>query len=467
MYYRAGFRLEPEGRTGFAHLFEHLMFQGTTNVPKADFGRLVNGAGGLLNGTTRHDYTTYFEVLPASALEMACYIEADRMGSLDLNWDNLRNQVDVVKEEVRVNVLNQPYGGFSWLWLSQYAFSTYPNAHNFYGEFADLEAATVADARSFYETWYGPGNASLILVGDFEEEEALELVEHHFGPVPARPAPPSPSVDEPVPQARAEHRRRDPLAPTPRVAVGYRTAPFGSPDHLPLALAARILTDGRSSRLQRRLIRERELLVQIAGGPHYPIGDSFEFNGPALFVLEASPRPGVTTEIAVAAIDEEVARLAEAGPTADELLRAKRRELGSYHANCDSRLGRSWWTSSRPSTRGSPSSRFGRRSRTGSARSAPPSCTGCRGPREPPYERRRPRRGVAPPRPPARCAAAAQDRPHHPVHPAQRDRGHGGPPPQRAPRGAAPDRARRGGDGRERRRQRAAAGRDPAGDRGA
>jgi predicted Zn-dependent peptidase len=340
MYYRAGFRLEPEGRTGFAHLFEHLMFQGTTNVPKADFGRLVNGAGGLLNGTTRHDYTTYFEVLPASALEMACYIEADRMGSLDLNWDNLRNQVDVVKEEVRVNVLNQPYGGFSWLWLSQYAFSTYPNAHNFYGEFADLEAATVADARSFYETWYGPGNASLILVGDFEEEEALELVEHHFGPVPARPAPPSPSVDEPVPQARAEHRRRDPLAPTPRVAVGYRTAPFGSPDHLPLALAARILTDGRSSRLQRRLIRERELLVQIAGGPHYPIGDSFEFNGPSLFVLEASPRPGITTEIAVAAIDEEVARLAEAGPTADELLRAKRRELGSYHANCDSRLGR-------------------------------------------------------------------------------------------------------------------------------
>lgn len=340
MYFRAGFRLEPEGRTGFAHLFEHLMFQGTTNVPKADFGRLIGGAGGILNGSTRHDYTNYFEVLPASALEMACYLEADRLSNLDLNEENLQNQIDVVKEEVRVNVLNQPYGGFSWLWLSQYAFSTYPNAHNYYGEFADLEAATVADARAFYQTWYGPGNVSLILVGDFEEEQALGMVDHYFGQVPARPDPPSPEVDEPIPQARSEHERTDSLAPNPRVALGYRTAPFGTPDHLPLALAARILTDGRSSRLQRRLVRELEVLLQVDGGPHFPIGDSFEFKGPALFVLEATPRPGVSTSRAVAAIDEEMARFADEGPTPDELLRAKRRELGSYHASTDSRLGR-------------------------------------------------------------------------------------------------------------------------------
>ena len=340
MYYRAGFRLEPEGRTGFAHLFEHLMFQGTAKVPKADFGRLITGAGGLLNGSTRHDYTNFFEILPASALEMACFIEADRMHNLDINEETLQNQIDVVKEEVRVNVLNRPYGGFSWLWLSQYAFSTYPNAHNFYGEFADLDAATVADARAFYDTWYGPGNATLVLVGDFQEEQAREIVERYFGPVPARPAPPVPDMEEPTPQARTEHQRQDPLAPNPRVAIGYRTAPFGTPDHLPLALAARVLTDGRSSRLQRRLIREREVLLQVDGGPHFPIGDAFEFKGPALFTIEATPRPGVSTGAAVTAIDEELARVAQEGPSPDELLRAKRRELGSYHASLDSRLGR-------------------------------------------------------------------------------------------------------------------------------
>ncbi|MGC1194467.1 MAG: pitrilysin family protein [Candidatus Dormiibacterota bacterium] len=340
MYYRAGFRLEEEGRTGFAHLFEHLMFQGTTKVPKADFGQLITGAGGILNGSTRHDYTNYFEILPASALEMACYIEADRMQNLDINEETLQNQIDVVKEEVRVNVLNRPYGGFSWLWLSQYAFSTYPNSHNFYGEFSDLEAATVADARAFYETWYGPGNATLVLVGDFEEKEAIQLVERYFGPVSSRPEPPTPELAEPVPLARTEYERQDPLAPNPRVAVGFRTAPFGDRDHLPLSLAARVLADGRSSRLQRRLIREREVVLQVDGGPHFPIGDSFEFKGPALFTIEATPRPGVSTKEAVAAIDQELAQVAEEGPSPDELLRAKRRELGAYHASIDSRLGR-------------------------------------------------------------------------------------------------------------------------------
>ncbi len=340
LYFRAGFRLEEEGRTGFAHLFEHLMFQGTARVSKAAFGQLITGAGGLLNGSTRHDYTNYFEILPASALDMACFIEADRMENLEISEETLHNQIAVVEEEVRGNVLNRPYGGFSWLWLSQYAFKTYPNAHNFYGEFADLEAATVADARSFYETWYGPGNATLILVGDFDEDGAFRLVEDHFGAVAQRPAPPLPDLGEPLPSRRTEHERHDPLAPTPSVAVGYRTAAFGTPDHLPLALAARILTDGRSSRLQRRLIRERELVLQIGGGPHFPIGDAFEFRGPALFTFETTPRPGVTTQAVVQALDEELARMAEEGPSPDELLRAKRRELGAYHASTDSRMGR-------------------------------------------------------------------------------------------------------------------------------
>ncbi|MGH7640056.1 MAG: M16 family metallopeptidase [Candidatus Dormibacteria bacterium] len=340
MYYRVGFRLEQEGRTGFAHLFEHLMFQGTAAVSKQALGQLISGAGGLFNGSTRHDYTNYMEILPAPALEMACFLEADRMQHLEITEETLRNQVDVVKEEVRGNVLNLPYGGFSWLWLSQYAFQTYPNCHNFYGEFQDLEAATVAEARDFYQSWYGPSNATLVLVGDFEEEEALRVVQRHLGPVPPRPAPPLPDLEEPLPERRGQHRRHDPLAPSPQVAVGYRTAPFGTRDHLPLLLAARILTDGRSSRLQRRLVKERELALQIDGGPHYPIGDSFEFRGPALFTFEATPRPGVETEALVEALDQELREVAERGPSEDELFRAKRRELGAYHGNGDSRLGR-------------------------------------------------------------------------------------------------------------------------------
>jgi predicted Zn-dependent peptidase len=340
VFYRVGFRLEPEGRTGFAHLFEHLMFQGTPRVPKPHFGNLINSAGGLLNGFTRHDYTAYFEILPTSALEMALFLEADRMGMLDINAGTLRNQLQVVEEEVRVNVLNQPYGGFSWLWLAQHAFSRYPNNHNFYGEFSDLEAASVDDAVEFYRSWYGPGNASLVLVGDFDPAAAVQLVEHHFGPVAPRPEPPQRDLEEPLPASRREHRHLDPLAPTAQVAVGYPTAPFGSEDHLPLALAARILTDGRASWLQRALVREQELLLHVAGGPLYPIGDSFEFRGPALFTIEATPREGVPTENAVLALDRELDRLAAHGPTEEELHRARRRELARHHATTDSRLGR-------------------------------------------------------------------------------------------------------------------------------
>jgi zinc protease len=340
VFYRVGFRLEPEGRTGFAHLFEHLMFQGTLKVPKPHFGNLINSAGGLLNGFTRHDYTAYFEILPASALEMALFLEADRMEQLDINAETLRNQLQVVEEEVRVNVLNQPYGGFSWLWLAQHAFSRFPNSHNFYGEFADLEAASVEDAVEFYRSWYGPGNASLVLVGDFDPDAATRLVQGRFGSVAPRAEPPQPDLEEPLPAGRREHRHTDPLAPTAQVAVGYPTAPFGSQDHLPLALAARILTDGRASWLQRTLVRERELLLHVAGGPLYPIGDSFEFRGPALFTIEATPREGVATEEAVLAMDSELARLAADGPTEEELRRACRRELARHHATTDSRLGR-------------------------------------------------------------------------------------------------------------------------------
>src|SRR5919205_3822802 len=181
LHYDVGFRSEPQGRTGFAHLFEHLMFQGSESLEKLAHFRYVQGAGGTFNGSTHLDYTDYFEVLPAGALERALFLEADRMRGPRLTEENLLNQIDVVKEEIRVNVLNRPYGGFPWLKLPPVMFDTFPNAHDGYGSFADLESATVADAAEFFERYYASGNAVLAVSGDFDVAQATALVELHFG----------------------------------------------------------------------------------------------------------------------------------------------------------------------------------------------------------------------------------------------------------------------------------------------
>ena len=177
VYYQIGFRLEPRGRSGFAHLFEHMMFQGSENAGKMEHIRLINSSGGMLNGTTNYDITNYFESVPSNALERVLWLEADRMRALKVDDENLRNQRDVVKEEVRVNVLNQPYGGFPWLDLPPVAFRNWPNAHNFYGDFADLDAATLADVQTFFHTYYSPNNAVLLMVGDLDPAEGFALAD--------------------------------------------------------------------------------------------------------------------------------------------------------------------------------------------------------------------------------------------------------------------------------------------------
>src|SRR5271157_2011250 len=177
IYYRIGFRIEPRDRTGFAHLFEHMMFQGSHNLGKMEFVKLVQQNGGILNGSTRFDFTNYFEVLPANKLETALWAEADRMKGLAITDENLKNQQGVVENEVKVNVLNQPYGGFPWLWMPQYANANWYNSHNFYGELKDIEAAKLDEVMKFFKTYYVPNNAALAIVGDFEPEEAKGFVE--------------------------------------------------------------------------------------------------------------------------------------------------------------------------------------------------------------------------------------------------------------------------------------------------
>src|SRR5205823_15013531 len=187
VYYNIGFRIEPRDRTGFAHLFEHMMFQGSQNLGKMEFIKLVQRNGGVLNGSTRFDFTNYFEVLPANKLETALWAESDRMGGLAVNEQNLKNQQGVVGNEVKVNVLNRPYGGFPWLDMPQYANTNWYNAHNFYGDLRDIEAATLPDVQQFFKTYYAPNNAALAVVGDFEAADARKLIEKYFAAIPSTP----------------------------------------------------------------------------------------------------------------------------------------------------------------------------------------------------------------------------------------------------------------------------------------
>ena len=210
VYYKIGFRLEPQGRSGFAHLFEHMMFQGSANAPKMQHIKLVNSSGGVFNGSTHYDVTNYYESVPSNALERVLWLEADRMRALKVDDENLRNQRDVVKEEVRVNVMNQPYGGFPWLDMPPVAFRNWANAHNFYGDFADLDAASLKDVQSFFKTYYVPNNAVLLMLGDVKPGEGLALGEKYFGDIPGGPTPPfaDPAEPEQKEERRGERGRK-------------------------------------------------------------------------------------------------------------------------------------------------------------------------------------------------------------------------------------------------------------------
>ena len=224
VYYNIGFRIEPRGRSGFAHLFEHMMFQGSANAGKMVHIKLINSSGGVLNGSTHYDVTNYYESVPSNALERVLWLEADRMRALKVDDENLRNQRDVVKEEVRVNVLNQPYGGFPWLDLPPIAYRNWSNAHNFYGDFDDLDAATLEDVQKFFKTYYAPSNAVLLILGDVDADEGIQLAERHFASIPSGPQPSPADIDEPP---QIEERRgvvEEKFGTLPGIAIGYQCA---------------------------------------------------------------------------------------------------------------------------------------------------------------------------------------------------------------------------------------------------
>ncbi len=311
VYYNVGSRNEPEGRTGFAHLFEHMMFQGSENVPKAAHFQYISNAGGTMNGTTSSERTNYFETLPASELPLALWLESDRMRSLSVTQENLDNQREAVKEEKRLRYDNQPYvNGF--LRLFEMSFKNQANAHSTIGSMEDLDAATVDDVREFFRIYYAPNNAVLSIAGDFDRSEAGALIEKYFASIPRQSDPPPVDVSEPVEVAEHVGKFVDKLAPVPAFALGWKIPARRTPAFYALSLASHLLFEGESARLYQKLVKGEESVVQIQGGID-------ERRGPSGLFIVVIPKPDCEGAQIRDSIFKEISDLATRGPSDEEM----------------------------------------------------------------------------------------------------------------------------------------------------
>lgn len=311
VYYDVGSRNEKEGRTGFAHLFEHMMFQGSENVPKAAHFQHIFNAGGTMNGTTSTERTNYFETLPSNYLPLAFWLESDRMRSLKVTQENLDNQRNAVQEEKRLRYDNQPYVN-AFLRMNELIFTNPTNAHSTIGSMEDLDAATIDDVREFFRIYYAPNNAVLTVVGDFDNAEARTLVNLYFSSIPAQPVPPPADVSEPEAVAIREEIFHDPLAPAPAFVLGWKIPERRTPDFYALSLAGTLLFEGDSSRLYQKLVKGDESVVSIEGGVD-------ERRGPSALYIFALPKPGEEVSAIREQIFQEIKRIAAEGPTDGEM----------------------------------------------------------------------------------------------------------------------------------------------------
>src|SRR6184192_3177274 len=340
VYYGIGFRVEPKGQTGFAHLFEHMMFQGSANVKKMEHAKIVESNGGNLNGSTRLDFTNYYETLPSDRVETALWLESDRMRSLDVSEENLKNQKNVVSEEVRVNVLNQPYALFEWLDIWQNANQNWFNAHNFYGDLHDLEAAKIDDVRQFFKTYYAPNNAVLAVVGDVDAAAVRPMIAKYFADIPLQSVPERPDISEPKQAKEKRLTQTDKLANVPAFALSYHIADHDSPDFAPTVLLNLILQGDDSSRLFQRLVKEKAISLDWAGGINFELGNEFDYDGPMLMVSRTTYKPGHTGDEILKEVDAIVLQVRQQGVTKKELTDAKVRFRSSFYDQLESTMGK-------------------------------------------------------------------------------------------------------------------------------
>jgi len=299
--YDVGSRNERPGRTGFAHLFEHMMFQGSEKVGKGEHFILIFNNGGGMNGTTNVDRTNYYETLPANQLDLGLFLEADRMRSLVINQANLDNQRNAVQEERRLSVDNRAYGK-TFEAIFETAYDNFAYKHSTIGSMADLDAATVEDVAEFFRIYYAPNNAVLSLVGDFKKKEALAKIEKYFGDIPAQPPPSEPDMTEPEQKGERRKTLEDSFARLARVDIVHKIPPANTPDWYALDVLGEVLASGQSSRLYQKLVKEEQVAVAAAGGV-------FMFRGPSILLLLALARPGKEMAEIEKLIYEEIERL--------------------------------------------------------------------------------------------------------------------------------------------------------------
>ena len=332
VYYDVGSRNEREGRTGFAHLFEHMMFKGSENVGSGEHFTLVFNNGGTMNGTTNEDRTNYFEALPANQLDLAIFLEADRMKSLAITKENLDNQRNAVQEERRLGVDNVAYGKSGEV-QQGLLYDNFAYKHTVIGSMDDLNAASVEDVSQFFKTYYAPNNAVLTLVGDFKTEEAIARVRQNFEGIARQPNPPSVDMNEPEQTAERRATVEDALARLPQVDIAFKTVAGNTPDFYALQVLSSALQNGQSSRLYQKLVKEKEMATGVGG-----FAD--EKRGTGALYISATYKPNVKTEDVEAAIYDEIERIKREGIADWEVQKAKNATRRNYIGGLLSSLSR-------------------------------------------------------------------------------------------------------------------------------
>jgi zinc protease len=322
LWYHVGSKNEKPGRTGFAHLFEHMMFKGSRNVEPEAHTSYISSVGGQANAYTTDDETVFWQTVPSQFLPMTLWLEADRMASLRIDERTFINEREVVKEERRMRVDNQPYGRLTEIIYDQ-AFTTHPYKHPTIGSMQDLEAASIADVRDFYETYYVPANATLVIVGDFDPAQAKQLVEQYLGRVPKAERPVPRDIPKEPPQVKERRVTMEAPWPLPAVVVAHHITYDGHPDSYPLHIASKVLSDGQSSRIYQALVYEKQLAVAAFGGANL-------IEHPNLFYAVAIVRQGQQPQDAVNALIAELDRLKAEPITSDELQRSKNQFARDY-----------------------------------------------------------------------------------------------------------------------------------------
>jgi zinc protease len=322
VWYHVGSKNERPGRTGFAHLFEHMMFKGSKNVEPEGHPSWISSIGGQSNAYTTEDATVFWQTTPAQYLPLVLWLEADRLASLRINEDVFKNEREVVKEERRMRIDNQPYGRLNELIYDQ-AFTVHPYKHPTIGSMRDLEAASVEDVRDFFRTYYVANNATVVIVGDFDTREAQELVTRYLGRVPKSDRPVPRDIPKEPPQTKERRLTLEENWPLPAVVVAHHITFDGDPDSYPLHIASKVLSDGQSSRIYRKLVYEKQLALAAFGG-----GNIIE--DPNLFYAVAIVQPGHTTEETINALITELDRLRNEPISAGELQQAKNQFARDY-----------------------------------------------------------------------------------------------------------------------------------------